>query len=117
MWKARLVIKGCSQRKGFDYDEVYAPVARITTVRTLLALINTEDLHSTQMDVKNAFLHGQLEEEIYMKQPQGLRGNPELVCKLNKTLYGKLRVPEMHDLTSLSRDLDAQSTTSVFTCA
>lgn len=92
-YKARLVVKGCSQRKGFDYGEVYAPVARLTTVRILFSIINNDDLFTCQMDVKNAFLHGQLQEDIFMKQPQGLDGNSELVCKLNKTLYGLKQAP------------------------
>jgi len=72
-YKARLVIKGCSQRKGFDYEEIYAPVARLTTIRTLLAIIFEEDLFAYQIDVKNAFLHGTLKEEIYMKIPSGYK--------------------------------------------
>lgn len=92
-YKARLVVKGCSQRKGLDYDEVYAPVARLTTFRTLLSIVNKEDLYTTQMDVKNAFLHGHLQEEIYMKQPQGFVDDPKRVCKLNKTLYGLKQAP------------------------
>jgi len=68
-YKARLIIKGCSQRKGFDYKEIYAPVAKLTTIRTLLAIILEEDLFAYQMDVKNAFLHGTLKEEIYSRTP------------------------------------------------
>ncbi|GAB1869619.1 Gag-pol polyprotein [Camponotus japonicus] len=92
-YKARLVVKGCSQRKGFDYSETYAPVARLTTVRTLLSVINHEVLLASQMDVKNAFLHGHIEEEIYMKQPEGINNNSNLVCKLNKSLYGLKQAP------------------------
>lgn len=88
-YKARLVAKGCSQRKGFDYNETYAPVARMTTMRTLMAIVIQEDLIVYQMDVKNAFLHGKLKEEIYMEVPPGYnKFNKDLVCKLNKSIYG-----------------------------
>jgi len=90
-YKARLVIKGCSQRKGFDYEEIYAPVARLTTIRTLLAIILEEDLFAYQMDVKNAFLHGTL--KIYMKIPSGYKCRQDFVCKLRKTLYGLRQAP------------------------
>jgi hypothetical protein len=92
-YKARLVIKGCSQRRGLDYKETYAPVARLTTVRTLLAIILEEDLYAYQMDVKNAFLHGTLKEEIYMKPPSGYHCQQNLVCRLRKTLYGLKQAP------------------------
>lgn len=91
--KARLVVKGCSQRKGFDYSETYAPVARMTTVRILLSIINNQKLIAEQLDVKNAFLHGNLEEEIYMKQPDGSEDGTTKVCKLVKTLYGLKQSP------------------------
>lgn len=92
-YKARLVVKGCSQRKGFDFSETYAPVARLATVRTLLSVINHEDLLVSQLDVRNAFLHEHIEEEIYMKQPEGITENSNLVCKLNKSLYGLKQAP------------------------
>jgi hypothetical protein len=94
-YKARLVVKGCAQKEGFDYTETYAPVARLTTVRTLLSVINKKNLYAQQMDVKNAFLHGNIKEEmeLYMKQPQGLSENPKLVCKLNRALYGLKQPP------------------------
>lgn len=97
-YKARLVAKGCAQRKGFDYSEVYAPVARLSTIRTLLSIINHDGLHTRQMDVKNAFLHGNLEETIFMKQPEGFTENPKLVCKLNKALYGLKQAPRAWNL-------------------
>jgi hypothetical protein len=92
-YKARLVVKGCAQKKGFDYTETYAPVARLTTVRTLLSVINKENLYAQQMDVKNAFLHGNIKEELYMKQLQSLNENPKLVYKLNTTLYRLKQAP------------------------
>ena len=87
MHKARLVIKSCSQRKTFDIDKTFAPVARLTTARTLLLIINKEGLFANQMDIKYAFLHGYLKEDIYMKQPEGFIKDPTLVCKLNSSLY------------------------------
>ncbi|KAF2887240.1 hypothetical protein ILUMI_18933, partial [Ignelater luminosus] len=66
-YKARLVIKGCAQQKGYDYEETYAPVAKLTTLRTLISVIREKDLYACQMDVKNAFLQGKIKEEIYMK--------------------------------------------------
>lgn len=97
-YKARLVEKGCAQRKGFDYDEVYAPVARLTTLRTLLAVVNNKGLYTRQLDVKNAFLHGDLEEEIYMKIPTGVSESSYLVCRLLKTLYGLKQAPRAWNL-------------------
>lgn len=94
-YKARLVVKGCSQKLGIDYTEVYAPVARLTTVRTLMSVINEENLYAKQLDVKNAFLHGTLEEEIYLKTPDGINGRKNLVCKLNKALYGLKQAPRV----------------------
>lgn len=69
--KARLVAKAFSQRYGFDFSETYAAVAKMSTVRTMLALANQYDLVVHQMDVKSAFLHGRLTEDIYMRQPRG----------------------------------------------
>lgn len=90
---ARLVARGFMQIEGFDYEETYAPVARLTTIRILLAIINYRNLQVHQMDVKSAFLHGSIDENIYMKQPEGLEGNNDLVCKLNKSLYGLKEAP------------------------
>jgi hypothetical protein len=70
-FKARLVIQGFRQKEGIDYFDTYAPVARITTIRLLIALAAIHNLVIHQMDVKIAFLNGDLEEEVYMKQPEG----------------------------------------------
>ncbi len=88
--KACLVAKGCSQKPGLDYEETFSPVARYTSIRSLLAIANQLNLEVHQMDVSTAFLNGELEEEIYMSQPEGYvkEGEQELVCKLNKSIYG-----------------------------
>ena len=89
-FKARLVAQGYSQVKGVDYDEVFSPVARYTSVRSLLALANEHDLEIHQMDVKTAFLNGSLDCEIFMSQPEGFvdPDKPSHVCKLKKSIYG-----------------------------
>lgn len=86
-YKARLVAQGFSQKYGEDYDEVFAPVARTTTLRILLSVAGINNYHVKHLDVKTAFLYGKIEEEIYMKQPPGYASN-HMVCKLNKSLYG-----------------------------
>jgi hypothetical protein len=94
-YKARLVIKGYSQKRGIDYDEVYVPVARLTTIRTLLSVIHENNLHAMQMDVKNAFLHRKRKETIYMKVLDGINVKDGLVCKLNRSLYGLKQAPRV----------------------
>ena len=88
-YKARLVAKGYSQVPGIDFGDIFSPVAKVTSIRLLLSVAATFDFEVEQMDVKIAFLHGDLEEEIYMKQPEGfaVKGKKELVCKLKESLY------------------------------
>nr|GFA66559.1 zinc finger, CCHC-type [Tanacetum cinerariifolium] len=94
-FKARLVIQGFRQKEGIDYFDTYAPVARITTTRLLLALAAIQNLVIHQMDVKTTFLNGDLE-EVYMKQLEGfvMPGNAHKVCKLVKSLYGLKQAPK-----------------------
>ncbi|GJX67500.1 zinc finger, CCHC-type containing protein [Tanacetum coccineum] len=95
-FKARLVIQGFKQKSGIDYFDTYAPVARISTIRLLIALASIHSLIIHQMDVKTAFLNGELEEEVYMNQPLGfiLPGNENKVCKLVKSPYGFKQAPK-----------------------
>ena len=89
-YKARLVARGYTQTYGIDYRETFAPVAKINTIRILLSLAVNLDWPLYQYDIKNAFLHGDLNEEIYMNIPPGYEGNLNKgkVCKLKKALYG-----------------------------
>jgi hypothetical protein len=89
-YKARFVIKGYSQIPGLDYTETYAPVAKHYSLRVIMAIAATRDLEMVQLDVKTAFLYGTLDEEIYMKQPEGfiVPGREGEVCRLIKSLYG-----------------------------
>ncbi|KAE8701406.1 hypothetical protein F3Y22_tig00110548pilonHSYRG00924 [Hibiscus syriacus] len=93
--RARLVVKGYAQKECIDFNEIFSPVVRLTTVRVVLAMCATLDLHLEQLDVKTAFLHGNLEEEIYMLQPEGFeeKEKKNLVCRLNKSLYGLKHAP------------------------
>ena len=88
--RARLVAKGFSQIEGVDYDEIFSPVVRYETVRIAFALAALENMHMTGFDVKAAFLYGKLDEEIYMKQPEGFisKGKEQSVMLLQKALYG-----------------------------
>lgn len=88
-FKARLVAKGFSQKYGTDYDEVFAPVVRQMTIRTLLSISAKRNLCVEHLDVKTAFLNGDLKETIYMKQPTGFVGeDSSKVCLLKKSIYG-----------------------------
>lgn len=92
-FKARLVVKGCAQKEGADYNQVFSPVVRLTTIRSVLAVAARERLKLTQFDVSTAFLYGYLDEEIYIRQPEGFSDNTNRVCKLEKSLYGLKQAP------------------------
>lgn len=93
--KARLVAKGYVQKKGVDFDELFAPVTRLETVRLLLALAAKNSWEVHHMDVKMAFLNGEIKEEVYVSQPEGFvkKGQEKLVYKLYKALYGLRQAP------------------------
>ena len=94
-YKARLVVKGFQQKEGIDFIEIFSPVMKMSTIRLVLGMVAAENLHLEQLDVKTAFLHGNLEEDLYMIQPEGfiVQGQENLVCKLRKSLYGLKQAP------------------------
>jgi len=88
-YKVRLAAKGCAQQEGIDYNEVFSPVVKHSSIRILLALVAQYELDLDQLDIKTAFLYGDLDEEIYMSQPMGFKTaeKENMVCKLKKSLY------------------------------
>ena len=95
-FKTWLVIRGFNQKHGIDYFDTYAPVARIATIRVLIALAAIQKLVIHQIDVKTAFLNGELEEEVYMKQPEVfvVPSQENKVCKFIRSLYGLKQTPK-----------------------
>ena len=92
---ARLVCKGYAQQEGIDFEETFAPVARLEAIRMFLTLSSFQKFKVYEMDVKSAFLNGDLEEEVYIEQPDGfmLGNDPKLVCRLIKAIYGLKEAP------------------------
>jgi hypothetical protein len=107
-YKARLMAKGYTQKEGKNFFDTYSPVARLTTIHIFLSLAVSHGLLIHQMDVKTAFLNGELEEEIYMTQPDRfvVKDQEDNVCKLMKSLYGLKQAPkqwyEKFDVTLIS---------------
>jgi hypothetical protein len=104
----RLVVKGYTKKEGEDFFDIYSPVTRLTTIHVLLSLVVSHGLLVHQMDIKTSFFNGELEEEIYMTQPDGfvVKGQEDNVCKLQKSLYGLKQAPkqwyENFDITLIS---------------
>jgi hypothetical protein len=94
-YKARFVARGFSQIEGVDYDKTFAPVARYTSIQSIIALAASMGWKLHQMDVKTTFLNGEIEEEVYIEQPEGFVVHNERshVCRLKKVLYGLKQEP------------------------
>ena len=94
-YKARLVAKGFRQEYGVDFDEIFSPVVKMKTLCFMLGVVAADNLELIQLDVKMAFLHSDLQEEIYMEQPKGFvaSDHEHLVCRLRKSLYGLKQAP------------------------
>src|SRR3954463_9120770 len=92
-YKARLVARGFTQEYGIDYEETFAPVAKMTSIRTIIASAAALHWPLYQMDVKNAFLNGDLSEVIYMQPPRGIAAPADHVCRLCRALYELKQAP------------------------
>ena len=94
-YKTRLVVKGFGKKKGIEFDEIFSPIVKMCSIRVILGLVACMNLESEQLDVKTAFLHGDLDEKIIMEKPKGfkVKGKENMVYKLKKSLYGLKQVP------------------------
>lgn len=96
-FKTRLVAKGFHQQEGHDYFETFSPVVKSTTIQIILSIVSSKNWTLRQLDMQNAFLHGDLQEDVFMLQPLDF-SHPQLphyVCKLNKSLYGLKQAPRL----------------------
>lgn len=100
-YKARLVVKGCSQREGIDFDGIYSPVVRYVSIRYLISIAAQFDLDVFQLDAITAFLQGELEETIYMQQPEACDDGSNKVCVLRKSIYGLKQASRVLDILIL----------------
>ena len=93
-YKARLVVKGFDQKQGIDFDEIFSLVVKMCSILVILGLTASMNLELEQLDVKTTFLHGDLDEEIFIEQPEGfkVKGKENMVCKLKKSIYGLKQV-------------------------
>jgi hypothetical protein len=99
------VARGFSQKEGIDYDEIFAPVSRYTSIRVIISLASVFGWKLHQMDVKTSFLNVEVEQEVCIKQPEGfvIHGKESHVCKLKKALYGLKQAPRAWVLQKYSR--------------
>ena len=94
-YKARLVVKGFNKKQGINFDEIFSPIVKMCSIRVILGLEASMNLELEKLDVKISFFHGNLEEKIFMEQPEGfkVKGKENMVYKLKKSLYGLKLVP------------------------